>query len=178
MILRLAAMAILACMTVMLPANALEYDEKQADTRVRLLEELAAAQTEEQGRLAEDEVWRFWIAHPDPEIRDAVAFGIARREAYDWDGALAAFNTVIEADPDYAEGWNQRAFIHFLKEDFDASFADLERALELEPMHFGALSGEALILLKTGRFDEGQAVLKKAVEIHPFLKERGMLVPQ
>ena len=97
MIQRLAILVILACMTAILPANALEYDETQAETRLRLLEQLAAAQTEEQGRLAEDEVWRFWIAHPDPEIRDAVAFGIARREAYDWDGALATLQVAHQS---------------------------------------------------------------------------------
>ncbi|GAB4360121.1 MAG: hypothetical protein Kow0026_22240 [Oricola sp.] len=141
----------------------------------RLFERLAAATTEREGRAAEDAIWRMWVNHPDPRVREALALGMRQREAYEWDRAIQTFSRVILADPDYAEGWNQRAFIYFLKEDFDAALADLDRALELEPRHFGALSGKAMILMRTGRFDKGQAVLRKAVAIHPFLRERGML---
>ena len=144
----------------------------------RLYERLAAATTEEEGSRAEDAVWEMWIDHPDAEIRDAIALGMRQREAYDWDAALKTFSRVIERDPDYAEGWNQRAFIHFLKGDYDASLADLDKTLELEPRHFGALAGVGLIFMSTNRFDEGQKILRQAVAIHPFLKERRMLVPQ
>jgi tetratricopeptide (TPR) repeat protein len=169
-----ALLALLAFWPLALQAATLDRDAL-AD---RLFERLAAATTEEQGRRAEDAVWQMWIDHPDEGIRDAIALGMRQRESYEWDRALETFSRVIERDPDYAEGWNQRAFIHFLKEDLDASFADLERALELEPRHFGALAGKALIFMQTGRFGEGQAVLRQAVAIHPFLKERRMLVPE
>ncbi len=144
----------------------------------RLFERLAAATTEEEGRRAEDSIWEMWIDHPDAGIRDAIALGMRQREAYDWDAALETFSGVIEREPGYAEGWNQRAFIHFLKGDYDASLADLEKTLELEPRHFGALAGVGLIYLSTNRFDEGQDILRQAVALHPFLKERRMLVPQ
>lgn len=170
--------ALLAALLAAWPAAAFAAGPDRAEIHARLFENLAAATTEEEGRRAEDAIWQFWIDHPDPAIREAIAEGMRQRESYDWDGALATFSRVIETDPDYAEGWNQRAFIHFLKEDYDASLADLERALELEPMHFGALAGKALIFMQTDRFDEGQAVLRQAVALHPFLKERGMLVPR
>ena len=51
------------------------------------------------------------------------------------------FDKVILSAPDYAEGYNQRAFIRFLREDYDNALADLEIVLELEPNHFGASSG-------------------------------------
>lgn len=146
--------------------------------RDRLFERLAAARTEKEGREAEDAIWRMWVDHPDPAVREALAAGMRQRDSYEWDKALQSFSRVILTDPDYAEGWNQRAFIYFLKEDFDAALADLNKTLELEPRHFGALSGKAMILMRTDRFDEGQDVLRKAVAIHPFLKERGMLVAE
>ncbi|MAS05650.1 MAG: hypothetical protein CL534_13350 [Ahrensia sp.] len=169
-----ALVALLALGSVALGAAPLDR-EALAD---RLFERLAAATTEEEGRRAEDAVWEMWIDHPDAEIRDAIALGMRQRESYDWDAALQTFSGVIESDPGYAEGWNQRAFIHFLKGDYDASLADLDKTLELEPRHFGALAGVGLIYLSTNRFDEGQEILRQAVALHPFLKERRMLVPQ
>lgn len=155
-------------------AVAMDRDE----LKDRLFDRLAAARTEAEGRQAEDAIWQMWIDHPDPAIRNAIALGMRQRESYDWDAALQTFSRVIAADPDFAEGWNQRAFIYFLKDDYDNSLHDLEQALKLEPRHFGALSGKALIFLRTGRFDKGQIVLRQAVALHPFLKERGMLSPQ
>lgn len=144
----------------------------------RLFADLAAAKTEEQGRAAENAIWEMWVDHPDPAIRAAISRGMQQREAYDWDGAIETFSAVIEQAPTYPEGWNQRAFIHFLKGDYDDSLADLDRALELEPRHFGALAGKALIFLGNGRFEQGQRILRQAVALHPFLKERRMIVPQ
>ena len=138
------------------PAGASASGVDRSQLENRLFERLAAATTEEQGRKAEDAIWQMWVDHPNPAIRDAVARGMRQRDSYDWDAALATFTDVIDADPDYAEGWNQRAFIYFLKEDFEASLSDLDRALQLEPRHFGALSGKALILIATAASTTGR----------------------
>jgi tetratricopeptide (TPR) repeat protein len=83
---------------------------------------------------------------------------------------------VVKQAPDYAQGWNQRAFILFLQEKYDQSLSDIEKALELEPRHFGAMAGQARILMRQCRFVTGQKTLKQAVKIHPFLRERSMIV--
>jgi tetratricopeptide (TPR) repeat protein len=146
--------------------------------RDRLFRELQTAATERQGRMAEDAVWRMWMAQaPTPAVGEAVAEAMRRRESYDWDRALALLDGVVVEAPAYAEGWNQRAFIRFLKQDYDGSLADIDMALALEPLHFAALSGRALILMQMGRIEVGQKALRQAVEIHPWLKERSMLIP-
>ena len=94
-----------------------------------------------------------------------------------FDEALRLLDEVVTAAPGYAEGWNQRAFIRFLKDDLDGSLEDIDRTLELEPKHFAALAGKAMILMRQGRMELGQAALRRAVEIHPWLKERSMLIP-
>jgi Tfp pilus assembly protein PilF len=114
---------------------------------------------------------------PTAAIREAVAEAMRRREAYDFAAAQTILDRVVEEAPDYAEGWNQRAFIRFLRDDPDGSLDDIERALELEPLHFAALAGKATILMRQGRMEPGQAALRRAVEIHPWLKERSMLLP-
>jgi len=170
-------LALFAASAALAPSVSAAAVDKEA-LRDRLFARLAAAKTEEEGREAEDAIWRMWVDHPDRKVREALALGMRQRDSHEWDKALQSFSRVILIDPDYAEGWNQRAFIYFLKEDFDAALADLDRTLELEPRHFGALSGKAMILMRTGHAEEGRAVLRKAVAIHPFLKERGLLAPE
>nr|MDQ2704041.1 hypothetical protein [Pseudomonadota bacterium] len=132
-------------------------DEGQIATRrQRLFELLSAARTEQEGRLAEDAVWRFWMeAAPGRAVARAVAEAMDAREDYDLDRALHILDGVVAEAPDYAEGWNQRAFIRFLKHDFDGSLEDIDRALALEPKHFAALAGKAMILMRQGRMDLG-----------------------
>ena len=167
--------SLLTAMAV-LPALA-AFAEDQGSGRERLFRTLRDAQTERQGRIAEDAVWRMWMAEaPTPAIAEAVAEAMRVRERYDWDKALAILDGVVTDAPDYAEGWNQRAFVRFLKQDLDGSLEDIERALALEPRHFAALSGQAMIFMRQGRMELGQAALRRAVEIHPWLKERSMLI--
>ena len=135
---------------------------------------LAANETE--ARQIEEEIWKSWMAQPGAEIRDLITKAMERRRWFDFEGARKILNKVVKMAPDYAEGWNQRAFILFLQEKYDQSLSDIERALALEPRHFGALAGQARILMRQGRFATGQKILKQAVKIHPFLRERSMIV--
>lgn len=147
--------------------------------RARLFDALRQARSEQDGRAAEEAIWQFWMrSAPTPEIEALVAKAMERRGAYDFEAARLILNEIVAEAPDYAEGWNQRAFILFLQDKLDDSLADIDRALELEPKHFGALAGKANILMRQGRFELGQKVLREAVKIHPWLKERGMLVPE
>lgn len=150
-------------------------DEKR---RRELFERLRNARTEQEGRLAEDAVWRMWMDEaPDMPTARAIDAAMKARSSYDFDKALIILDEVVANAPDYAEGWNQRAFIRFLKEDFDGSLEDIEQALRREPKHFAALAGKAMILMRQGRMELGQKALRQAMEIHPWLKERSMLIP-
>ena len=154
-------------------------DDGTALRRDELFRRLREAKTEREGRLAEHAVWRMWMERaPSLDVAREVAKAMEAREGYDLDSALAILNGVVDEAPLYAEGWNQRAFIRFLKEDLDGSLEDIERALELEPKHFAALAGKAMILMQQGRMELGQDALRHAVEIHPWLRERSMLLPQ
>ena len=82
----------------------------------------------------------------------------------------------MQRKPDFAEGWNQRAFAAFLAEDYAAALADLDVALGIMPDHVAALSGKALTLIGMGRNDEAQEVLRAAVKLNPWLGERALLV--
>jgi len=86
-----------------------------------------------------------------------------------------AFDRLIDYCPDYAEGYNQRAFVNFLREDFAAALVDLDLALERRPRHVAAMSGKALTLMGLGRHDEAQEILREAVKLNPWIPEAGLL---
>lgn len=148
------------------------------DQRERLFKALREAGSEAEGRKAEHEIWQWWLSQaPTPELRTAVEQGMSRRSSYDFEAAESAFNQVIEIAPDYAEAWNQRAFVRFLREKDSEALSDLEKTLELEPDHFGALSGMYHVLIRMGRQKAATASLSRAVEIHPWIQERFLLPP-
>jgi len=151
------------------------HSENKEDS-ASLFTDLANATSELEGKHIEDAIWRFWFNQsPTEEIRSWLDAGIERREAYDYEAAEQHFDKVVSAAPEYAEGYNQRAFIRFLRENFVDAKTDLEKALELEPNHFGALSGLFHVLFRQNQQDDAMKSLQQAVTIHPWLKERSSL---
>src|SRR5687768_16131081 len=94
--------------------------ERMDEARDRLFDRLKSAVTEAEGRAIENAIWEMWMAGaPTPDIGRDVKDAMEARESYDFDRALSLLDGVVAVAPDYAEGWNQRAFIRFLKEDLD-----------------------------------------------------------
>lgn len=143
----------------------------------RLLAGARAAPDAATARPLTDRMWELWTDAPDAHAQELLDEGMDRRAAHDFAGALLAFDALVDYCPDYAEGYNQRAFVGFLRQDHGAALRDVERALELTPTHLGALTGKALVLMAMGRTAEGQAILREAVARHPWIPERGMLLP-
>ena len=83
--------------------------------------------------------------------------------------ALDLLDTVVVLSPDFAEGWNRRATVHFMRDDFAHSIADVEQVLRLEPRHFGALSGLGRMLETMGQDRQAALFLGEALRVHPFL---------
>lgn len=143
----------------------------------RLFDALLSSKSEMEARIVEAEIWESWIAAaPSADLEAKVRSAMSKRRVADYEGALMELNSALETAPDYAEAWNQRAFIHYLQGKPDRSLEDIERVLELEPRHFGALSGKGRILMEQGRVRLGQQALREAVALHPFIPERFLLI--
>ena len=95
--------------------------------------------------------------------------GEAAMEDEDFKTAVAKFDAVIKARPDFAEGWNQRAIVHFLNGDIAGALDDVERTLALEPRHFGALSGRGECYLRLRRPRDALAAFQQTLRIDPWL---------
>lgn len=122
------------------------------------------------------QLWEIWLKAPDKKAQDLLDSGIQRLRFGDLDRAIETLTELVAYCPDYAEGYNQRAFAHYLKQDFDPALIDLDRALEILPEHIGALSGKGLTLIGMGRAVAAQDALRAAVDLHPWLSERALLV--
>jgi tetratricopeptide (TPR) repeat protein len=142
-----------------------------------ILSELKSAQNEMAGRELSNRLWELWTDAPDATAQGMLDDGMSRRSVYDLLGARRVFSRLIDYCPNYAEGYNQRAFASFLSEDYEGALADLDRTLAIIPNHVGALSGKALTLIALGRNEEGQAALRAAVDLNPWLQERALLDP-
>lgn len=151
---------------------------ERAAEKARLMEAVRSAPDYRASRLAANRLWQFWSLAPDARAQEMLDRGMSRRGSYDFDAARAAFDALIAYCPDYAEGYNQRAFIHFLREDYAAALGDLEKTIELAPDHIAALAGMALTLQRLGRVEASQEVLRRALALNPWLPERNMLIPR
>lgn len=140
-----------------------------------IFDQIQSVETEMAARDLSGGLWELWTLAPDSAAQDMLDEGMERRAAYDFLGARAALDRLVAYCPDYAEGWNQRAFVSFLVQDFEPALADLDRALDLNPRHVGALSGKALTLIGMGRDAEAQIVLRAALDLNPWLSERHLL---
>ena len=85
--------------------------------------------------------------------------------------ALDVLDQVVMIKPDFAEGWNKRATVYYMIDDYAASLSDIRRTLALEPRHFGALSGLGMILHDTGHDERAIEVLRRALEINPQMEK-------
>lgn len=134
-----------------------------------------AAENFREGQAASDAMWKVWLRAPDDAAQTVLDQGMAARGSFDFVEAYAQFSRLTEYCPDYAEGWNQRAYISFLREDYSAALGDLDRALELQPRHVAAQSGRGLTLMKLGRIAEARTQMLDAVKNNPWLSEKALL---
>lgn len=140
-----------------------------------LFDEARKASSDQTGRAISDRMWQVWLRAPDAAAQEVLERGMRKRDVYDFAGALKDFDRLAEYCPLYAEGFNQRAYIHFLREEYALALVDLDKALSLQPRHVAAQSGRALTLMGLGRIDEARSQLEQALANNPWLSERFLM---
>lgn len=168
---------VLLCLAMSGPALAGTCPEPPDHTQALngLIDAARAAPDEPTGMQVSNDMWQYWADAPDDYAQQLLDEGMSRRASYDFDGAMVAFDALVEYCPDYAEGYNQRAFVHFLRQDFSAALPDLDRAIALSPRHVAAIAGKALTLVGLERKAEAAVSLREALELNPWLSERHLL---
>jgi tetratricopeptide (TPR) repeat protein len=136
----------------------------------KLFEKLKAAPDYEAAREIELYIWHIWSKAGTASGSLLFRQGVQYMNDGEHDKALVNFNALVEIEPEFAEGWNKRATLHYLMGNYNGSVADIQRTLALEERHFGALSGLGLIY---DALDQKEAALKAfraALEIHPNME--------
>ncbi len=160
--------SLLLVVLVSIPGSPALSDQNDSSLDALFLQ-LAAAQTTRDAARLEEQIWSVWLETDAAGVDASMARGIAAMNIGNYPAALLAFDSIIAAAPDFAEGWNKRATLHFLMGSLDASVRDIDRVLALEPRHFGALSGLAMIREAQGHPFEALEALEHVTRIHPQL---------
>jgi len=118
---------------------------------------------------AEAVLWSAWCRSGHPEVDRTFRAGVEAMQQQKLADAEALFTRVIELKPEFAEGWNKRATVRFMRRNFSGSIADCQQTLARNGHHFGAASGQGLCHMSIDEFREAAVCFRRALEIHPHL---------
>ena len=116
-------------------------------------------------------IWDIWSIADNQETQ--IIFDEANQfmDVGELDNAIELFTKVVKQSPEFAEGWNKRATVYFLKGELNKSISDIEKTLNLEPRHFGALAGLAEIYLMQDDLVGAAVIYRRILEIIPSSKK-------
>lgn len=115
-------------------------------------------------------IQREWTRSGSRSIDLLMQWASVAMQARKFDTALDLLDQVVTLSPDYAEGWNRRATVHFMMNNYALSMSDIDRTLRLEPRHFGALAGMAQILQRTGRKEPALKAYERVLDVYPMMR--------
>ena len=122
-----------------------------------------------------EQLWSLWTQAPDGKAQRLLNNGMLKMRQGDFDKAEAYLTELVAYCPNYAEGYNQRAFARYLGSKFKDALPDLEKALSIRPRHLGALSGAGLTYLALGQVVKAEIQFRKLFNLNPFTPERNLI---
>ena len=126
-------------------------------------------------QVATDVLWSLWTRAPDNRAQRLLNRGMMNLRLGDLAAAEGFLSVLIKYCPDYAEGYNQRAFARYLAGNFEGALPDLARALLILPRHLGALSGKGLTHLALGQPELAEIEFRKEMALNPFTADRDLI---
>jgi tetratricopeptide (TPR) repeat protein len=115
-------------------------------------------------------IWTQWNKSGSASIDLMMTWSQTALDAKKFDVALDFLDQIVTLRPSFAEGWNKRATVHFMMQNYAKSMSDINRTLALEPRHFGALSGMAQIMTNTGHKQMALNAWERVLAIYPMMR--------
>jgi tetratricopeptide (TPR) repeat protein len=137
---------------------------------------LKVAPDEASAKHVEARIWALWMQTPSDTAALLMVRAKAAMDAKQMDVALKLLDAVIKLRPDYVEGWNRRATLYYLQNDYTHSLEDIAQVLVREPRHFGALAGLGMIMQDMGDDKRALDAFRKALAVNPHLDKVPELV--
>lgn len=121
-------------------------------------------------------IWALWMQSGRSDVDLLMKQAVVAMQVREFDYALAQLDKIIGIAPEYAEGWNKRATVLYLMNEYDRSLADIVETLKREPRHFGALAGRGLIHLARENWKEALEAYRAALAVNPFIQAGSGLI--
>ena len=143
------------------------YASQREERLDQLFVQLKTSSTVWETKIIENKIQAIWMISDQEDINLLMRKGIVALQMQELPVALEVFDLIVTKDPEFAEGWNKRAMIYYLMENYEASVKDIQKAIALEPRHFNAFSGLAFIYAKLGKYDDALDAFQQLSKIHP-----------
>jgi tetratricopeptide (TPR) repeat protein len=137
---------------------------------------LKAAPDADSAKHVEARIWALWTQTPSDTTALLMARSKVALDAKNFDVALKLLDAVVKLKPDYVEGWDRRATLYYLKNDYTRSLSDIEQVLMREPRHFGALAGLGMIMQELGDDRRALDAFRRTLAINPHIDKIPELV--
>jgi tetratricopeptide (TPR) repeat protein len=116
---------------------------------------------------AQEAMWAIWMRSGNDDIDGLMAEGVRLMEQQRYPEAVEVFDQIISRAPKFPEGYNKRATVFYLMQEFEKSIEDIHRTLEMNPVHFGALSGMGLCYLGLDEPRQALEWFERAIDVNP-----------
>ncbi len=113
-------------------------------------------------------IWRIWFQQKGIYGLEKIEHSQKLLDARKITEAEAVLTELINAQPDFAEAWNRRAFLYYSISEHQKSLFDCQMVVQLNPVHFGALHGMGLCYAAMGNYVEAIKAFRHALEIQPY----------
>jgi tetratricopeptide (TPR) repeat protein len=137
----------------------------------QLYENLAKAKDVAEAHPISETIEQVWRSTGSPTIDLLLDHASTFVQKADLDMAAQVLDRVVELAPDDAQGWQQRAMVHFIQHDLSQALVDFKRALAIDPQHYAALDGLGNVLLEQGDKKGALEAYRKALAVNPFLDD-------
>lgn len=149
---------------------AAQVPENEENRLENLFSELKRARNEKAAERIANRIAQVWAKSGSASIDLMMEWAQKAMQERKFAVALDFLDQITVLQPGFAEGWNRRATVHFMMDNYAKSMRDIERTLQLEPRHFGALTGMATIMKNTGHKQLALDAYQRALEVYPMLR--------
>jgi len=156
------------CLVCGLTGNLSSAVADQNDPRLSdLFAKLGEVSAPAEAASIESQIWAIWLETSDQAAASLLQTGLSAMSVNDHPAALKAFDRLVTIAPDFAEGWNKRATVHYLVGNLEQSLDDIATTISLEPRHFGALSGRGLVYVSLDDLGRALTSFEAALAVYP-----------
>lgn len=118
-------------------------------------------------KAAEQSLWRVWFRAGNGEATPRFCAGLRALSRSDYPHAVAEFTAATEADPTFAEAFNQRGLVHHLCHNYETAIEDCMAAVNRIPLHFEALAQVGHGHAELGDLRRAMMWYRRALQVNP-----------